>query len=106
MAEEKKATEKAAKKLPKGRHRSAVKAARKAKKRYLRNRAVKRRIHSLVKKIEVVYKGKKQEEAKKLLSEIYTVCDKAAKRRIFHPNKVARIKSRLAKRYSVVFKPA
>jgi small subunit ribosomal protein S20 len=90
-------------KLPKGRHRSAIKEARKAKKHYLRNRAVKKKIHSLVKKLELASKEKKQNEAKELLSQIFTAYDKAAKRRIIHPNTAARKKSRLSHRYNTLF---
>jgi len=90
-------------KLPKGRHRSALKEARKAKNRYLRNRAVKTRIHFLVKEWEIACKEKNQNKAKELLSRIYSLYDKATKWRIIHPNTAARKKSRLSQRFNALF---
>lgn len=90
-------------KLPKGRYRSAIKEARKAKKRYLRNRAMKTKIRSLLKEWEVTCKEKNQNKAKELLSRLFAVYDKAAKRKIIHSNTAARKKSHLSQQFNSVF---
>ncbi len=94
-----------AKKLIKGRHHSAIKAARQANKHYLKNRAVKRRIHDLAKKLIATCKEKNLEKAKELLHKVYKAWDKAAKQRIVHPNTAARKKSHLAKLVAATFTP-
>lgn len=57
----------------------------------------KKNIKESVKKIEKLVKEKKQSEAKKLLSEAYSVIDKAAKRGVIKKNTASRKKSRLSK---------
>ena len=69
----------------------------------LRNRFYKSSIRTLTKvflKNLEVYKSSQdlndKEKAKKLLSSIYSLLDKATKKRIYHKNSAARKKSRLA----------
>jgi len=69
----------------------------------LRNRFYKSSIRTLTKvflKNLEVYKTSQdlndKEKAKKLLSSIYSLLDKATKKRIYHKNSAARKKSRLA----------
>lgn len=69
---------------------SSKKALRKARKRTKANKA---KLQSLK---EVIKKFKKQKDPN-LLEEIYSMVDKMVKTHIFHKNKGARIKSRLAK---------
>lgn len=76
--------------------RSAAKQARAG----LRKRAVNQRIISgyktVEKKILALVKDGKKEEATKLLSQLQSAVDKAAKKKSIHSNKAARIKARLA----------
>lgn len=69
---------------------SAKKALRQSKKKYLSNLKKKLILKSLVKK---AIKSK----AKKDLSLLYSVVDKAAKSGVIHKNKAKRLKSKLAK---------
>lgn len=57
----------------------------------------KKNIKELIKKIEKLVKEKKKDEAKKLLSEAYSVIDKAAKRGVIKKNNASRKKARLSK---------
>jgi len=57
----------------------------------------KKNVKESIKKIEKLVKEKKQSEAKKLLSEAYSVIDKAAKRGVIKKNTASRRKSRLSK---------
>ena len=57
----------------------------------------KKNIKESVKKIEKLIKEKNKAEAKKLLPEVYSVIDKAAKRGVIKKNTASRKKSRLSK---------
>ena len=57
----------------------------------------KKNIKESVKKIEKLVKEKNKKEAKKLLSEAYSIIDKAAKRGIIKKNTASRKKARLSK---------
>ncbi|MFA5773529.1 MAG: 30S ribosomal protein S20 [Candidatus Paceibacterota bacterium] len=57
----------------------------------------KKNIKESVKKIEKLVKEKNKAEAKKLLSEAYSVIDKAAKRGVIKKNTASRKKARLSK---------
>jgi len=52
---------------------------------------------SLIKQIRGLISSKKKEEALKLLSQVYSAIDKAAKRGVIKKNTAARKKSRLSK---------
>jgi len=78
------------------RHKSALKEHRKSLKRQSLNRGIKIRIHKKVKEFKLLLSHKNYDSATKLLSEIYSLLDKAAKRNVIHSNKAARKKSELA----------
>ena len=67
---------------------SAAKRLRQSRKREIGNKKIKNQIERLVKKAR----------SAKNLSTIYKAIDKVVKRKIFHPNKAARMKQMLSKR--------
>ncbi len=71
-------------------HKSAKKRLKTNAKSNIRNRAVKSRIRSLVKNAETSV-----DEAS--LKEAVSILDRAARKKVIHPNKASRIKSRLTK---------
>ena len=73
---------------------SALKRVRQSEKRRLRNRAVRSRIKTMIKKFHA---AGTREEKEALLREIYSLLDKAARKRIIHPNTAARRKAKLAR---------
>jgi len=73
---------------------SAMKRVRQAEKRRLRNRALKTRIKTYTKKLLA---AQSSEERQELLNLLYSLLDKAARKRVLHPNTAARRKSRLAR---------
>lgn len=83
-------------KLKTGRHTSAIKELRKAKARNTHNRAIKKTIRVLAKKVETAIAEKKIEEARKLLPDCFSAWDKAAKVGVIHANAASRKKSRLS----------
>jgi ribosomal protein S20 len=76
---------------------SAKKALRKSLKGKERNLAYKEKIKRLLKKAKILISGKKTEEVKKILPEIYKILDKAAKKNIIKKGKANRIKSKISK---------
>lgn len=78
------------------RKKSALRALRKSKKRYLINKIRKHKIKLIVKKFKRFLVEKKYDEAKQSLALVYKEIDKAAKR-FWHKNKAARLKSRLTR---------
>jgi len=76
---------------------SAKKALRQSERRRIRNLQRKRKIKNLLKEVKILVSQKKQEEAKKLLPQIYKILDKAAKTGLIKKNTAARKKSRIAK---------
>ena len=76
---------------------SAKKSIRQSAKRKEHNIIYKDRIKKLVKEALSLVSEKKQEEAKKLLPEIYRALDKAAKVGIIKKNNASRRKSRLTR---------
>jgi small subunit ribosomal protein S20 len=77
---------------------SAWKNLRKSEKRRLRNKSVKSSTKTYVKKFLALLNSGKPEEARTFLSEVTKRVDMAASKGVFHKNKAARIKSRLAQR--------
>ncbi len=77
---------------------SAKKRLRQNLKRAALNRSKKRAVKEVYKKMMKLIIAKDWEEAEKLLPKYQKVVDKAAKRRVFHPNKAARLKSKMVKR--------
>lgn len=78
----------------------AKKALRKSVKAHARNEAARQSIHKVRKAARVSLTAKDVKKAGAAAKELQVLVDKAAKRGIMHPNKAARIKSRLAKQIS------
>lgn len=76
---------------------SAKKAIRQSARRKQHNIVYKNKIKKLVKQARIFVSEKKSEEAKKLLPEIYSILDKAAKVGVIKKNNASRRKSRLTK---------
>jgi len=85
-------------KLKFGRHTQALKSQRQDKKRHLRNLAVKTRIRTIAKKVELAVAQGKPEEAKKIFLQAMKELDKAASKKIIPKKRASRKKSRLAKK--------
>jgi len=82
------------------RRRTSLKRKRADKKRHTRNLTIKRQLRKTLKKFQALLTAKNTQEAKKFLSKVFSHLDKAAKKRIIHPNTAKRKKSRLARRLS------
>lgn len=80
------------------RRKTSLKRKRADKKRRLFNLRVKREIKKTLKKFQALVSANNLNEAKTFLAKVFSVLDKAAKKRIIHPNTAKRKKSRLAKR--------
>ena len=76
---------------------SAKKAVRQSLRRKKRNLGYKTKIKKLLKEAKNLVEQKKNEDAKKLLPQIYKALDKAAKVGVLKKNTAARKKSRLTK---------
>ena len=76
---------------------SAKKAARQSLKRKEQNLVYKNKIKNIVKEAKLLVSQKKNNEALKLLPDIYAILDKAAKVGVIKKNKASRSKSRLTK---------
>lgn len=83
---------------------SAKKAVRQSLRRKKRNLGYKIKIKKLLKEAKNLIAQKKNEEAKKLLPQIYKAVDKAAKIGVIKKNTAARRKSRITKLISTKFK--
>ena len=77
---------------------SAEKELRKAKKRTLRNKAIKAEIKYLERKLKKVIKEKNKKSAKDIFKKLQKKIDKAVKVGVFKKNKGSRKKSKLAKK--------
>lgn len=80
------------------RRKTSLKRNRADKKRHLRNLKIKQQLKKTVKKFQALLLAKNVNEAKALLSKVFSQLDKAAKKRILHPRTADRRKSRLMKR--------
>jgi len=67
-------------------------------KKHLRNLKIKQQLKKTIKKFQALLSVKKADEAKALLKKVFSELDKAAKKRIIHPNTADRKKSRFSKR--------
>ena len=76
---------------------SAKKALRSSKRKHVFNQRRKDTMLSIIKKVKKFVADKNTKEAMKLLSEAYSVIDKAAKTNLIKKNTAARKKSRLSK---------
>ena len=88
------------------RRRTSLKRNRADKKRHLRNLKVKLDLKKAVKKFQALLAAKNLDEARTILKSVYAKLDKAAKKRIIHPNTASRKKSRLTRKLSATAKPA
>lgn len=75
-------------------HKSALKRIRSNQAKYLRNRYQHKTTRTWIKKVRT---STDKSEATKLLSETFSMLDKLAKNNVIHKNKVANLKSSLAK---------
>jgi small subunit ribosomal protein S20 len=77
---------------------AAVKRLRVDKKRHLRNLKIKNELKKTLKKLQALLSAKNTNEAKANLGKVFSLLDKAAKKKIIHPNTANRKKSRLARK--------
>ena len=75
-------------------HKSAEKALRQARARNLRNKAVKTKVRTIIKKVET---AQDKTQAQTLLRQTFSLLDKAVKRNVIHFNQASRTKSRLTR---------
>ncbi len=78
-------------------NKSAVKRARQAKARTLRNRSIKSLLNTFSKKVETEVKNKNMDSAKNALKKVTTAIDKAALKGVIHRNTASRRVSRLTR---------
>jgi len=76
---------------------SAKKALRQSLRRRIRNIQKMRKLKNLLKEVKLLISQKKNEEAKKLLPQVYKLLDKAAKTGLIKKNNAWRKKSRITK---------
>lgn len=76
---------------------SAKKAIRQSKRRNERNSIYRDKMKKLIKEAKSLVLAKKNDEAKKILPEIYAILDKSAKIGLIKKNNASRRKSRLTK---------
>lgn len=76
----------------------ALKQLKKDKKRRLRNLKIKRELKKTIKEFQALLKLNEIEKARSFLSQVSSKLDKAAKKRIIHPNKARRLISRLSRK--------
>lgn len=83
-------------------HKSSVKRARQTIVRTERNRAAKSRIKTLRKKTLAAIATGDKDSAAKASAEFSSAVDKAAKRKLIHPNKAANLKSKTSKSLAAI----
>ena len=74
---------------------NAVKQLRKDRKRHTHNAALRAELHTVTKKLQILLKGQKLDEAQAVLREVAQKYDRAASKGLVHRNTAARTKSRL-----------
>ena len=80
------------------RHASAVKAHRQTLQRTAHNRELRARLRTALKSIRTAISAGKNDDARKALSQTFSIVDKMAAKGIIHDNAAGRYKSRLARR--------
>ena len=80
------------------RSKSAEKAARSGEKKRIRNRSVKSATKTYMSRAEKLIQSNDPEQAQAAVKRTITALDKAAQKRVIHPNTVSRRKSRLMKK--------
>ena len=68
-----------------------------------RNRTIKSSVKTYIDKAEELISGKELEPAKAAVQKASVALDKAAHKRVIHPNNAARHKSRLIKKFNAEF---
>jgi small subunit ribosomal protein S20 len=81
---------------------SAKKEIRSSYRKWLRNRYVKGKMRSAVKAVEQAIASGDAEQAQLLMPKASKELDKAARKNIIHPNKAARLKSRLMRSINAI----
>ena len=84
-------------KLKTGRHTSALKEARKAKKRADRNTSTKSKIRTAIKRVEIAVKNNDVKVALEQLAVAFSQWDRAAKKNVVHRKAASNQKARLSK---------
>lgn len=84
------------------RHRSAIKAARQARRRHLRNKSVESEVKTFIKKVDLLIEDNDLAKAEAELRTAMSALDRAAKKGVIHRNNAARRKSRLVARLDAV----
>ena len=84
-------------------NRSVLKRERQNLVRRARNRVLKSKVHTARKKLEEAIALKKREDVEANFRAFMSEVDKAVKKKIFHRNKGARLKSRVHHKIKVVF---
>lgn len=79
------------------RRKTSLKVTRSSSKKHLRNLKIKQQLKKSLKKFQALLTAKNAAEAKTLIKNIFSQLDKAAKKRIIHPNLASRKKSRLSR---------
>ncbi len=83
---------------------SSIKKAKQAEKRSLRNRAWKSRVKNAWKEFQRVLETGEKKDRKEMeasLREVISLVDKATSKGVFHPNKAARIKSKIQREFNL-----
>ncbi len=80
------------------RHKSAMKRMRQDQRRHLRNTAVKSALKTYAKRVEMLTAQKDATGAEAMLRTAVSAFDKAAAKRVIHPNKAARKKATLSRK--------
>lgn len=80
---------------------SAAKRAEAARKRAIRNKAIKSRVKTAIKKFQAELAGNSLEAARGRLTEAVRIIDKAVTKGVLHKNTAARKKSRLYKQFNL-----
>ena len=83
---------------------SSIKKAKQAEKRSLRNRAWKSRVKNAWKEFQRVLETREKKDRKEKessLREVISLVDKATGKGVFHPNKAARIKSKIQREFNL-----
>jgi small subunit ribosomal protein S20 len=79
------------------RHASAVKAHKQTLKRTAHNRELRARLRTALKSIRTAITAGKKDDARKAMSQTFSIVDKMAAKGIIHDNAAGRYKSRLAR---------
>lgn len=82
------------------RRKTSVKKTRQDKKKRLQNLKIKQQLKKTIKQFQGLLAAKNIAEAKKVIGQVFSQLDKAAKKRTIHPATANRKKSRLMKRLS------